>query len=193
MREQQREKKIVKGEKKQKDEEKSGSSTCRSAYAYAVSRVSNPGEGLTRGRSGRARCNHQCAREFLMDGTKKKIGRKNLLPPLIGQRTKKRFIAIRIKSNFELFFLSDFTTISNVHRFPFAQWIRIWITRLPIIILARCKKKNLEPVFTLIGRSVDTIVNGDRTNHRVLSVSIVINAQETRWSPLRAWTTMKPL
>lgn len=142
MREQQREKKIVKGEKKQKDEEKSSSSTCRSAYAYAVSRVSNPGEGLTRGRSGRARCSHQCAREFLMDGTKKKkIGRKNLLPPLIGQRTKKRFIAIRIKSNFELFFLSDFTTISNVHRFPFAQWIRIWITRLPIIILARCKKK----------------------------------------------------
>lgn len=193
MREQQREKKIVKGEKKQKDEEKSGSSTCRSAYAYAVSRVSNPGEGLTRGRSGRARCSHQCVREFLMDGTKKKIGRKNLLPPLIGQRTKKRFIAIRIKSNFELFFLSDFTTISNVHHFPFAQWIRIWITRLPIIILARCKKKNLEPVFTLIGRSVDTIVNGDRTNHRVLSVSIVINAQETRWSPLHAWTTMKPL
>ena len=46
MREQQREKKIVKGEKKQRDEEKSGSSTCRSAYAYAVSRVSNPGEGL---------------------------------------------------------------------------------------------------------------------------------------------------
>lgn len=46
MREQQREKKIVKGEKKQRDEEKSGSSTCRSAYAYVVSRVSNPGEGL---------------------------------------------------------------------------------------------------------------------------------------------------
>lgn len=86
-----------------------------------------------------------------------------------------------------LFFLSDFTTISNVHRFPFAQWIRIRITRLPIIILARWKKKcNLEPVFTLIGRSVDTIVNEDRTNHRVFSVSIVINAQETRGGPLRA-------
>lgn len=46
MREQQRKKKKnVKGEKN-RDEEKSGSSTCRSAYAYAVSRVSNPGEGL---------------------------------------------------------------------------------------------------------------------------------------------------
>lgn len=33
------------------------------------------------------------------------------------------------------------------------------------------KKCNLEPVFfTLIGRSVDTTVNGDRTNHRVLRV-----------------------
>lgn len=40
-----KEKKNVKGEKN-RDEEKSGSSTCRSAYAYAVSRVSNPGEGL---------------------------------------------------------------------------------------------------------------------------------------------------
>ena len=46
MRKQQRKKKKnVKGEKN-RDEEKSGSSTCRSAYAYAVSRVSNPGEGL---------------------------------------------------------------------------------------------------------------------------------------------------
>lgn len=36
---------------------------------------------------------------------------------------------------------------------------------------AKKKKCNLEPVFfTLIGRSVDTTVNGDRTNHRVLRV-----------------------
>lgn len=41
------------------------------------------------------------------------------------------------------------------------------------------KKCNLEPVFfTLIGRSVDTTVNGDRTNHPMFFASIVINAQK---------------
>lgn len=41
-----REKNRKRRKKTERDEEKSGSSTCRSAYAYAVSRVSNPGEGL---------------------------------------------------------------------------------------------------------------------------------------------------
>lgn len=62
--------------KKQRDEEKSGSSTCRSAYAYTVSRVSNPGEGLALLLVIEAVepgvVTNQCAREFSMDGTKKK-------------------------------------------------------------------------------------------------------------------------
>lgn len=183
-------KKIVKGEKKQRDEEKSGSSTCRSAYAYAVSRVSNPGEGLALllvveavepGVVTNVFVNFQWMER------KKKNRSKVLIAtvdwPTYIRKDLSRFELIRV-----VFFIRFY---DNFQRPPFS--IRSMdsdtdnSTSNYYSRAMKKKKCNLEPVFTLIGRSVDTIVNEDRTNHRVFSVSIVINAQETRGGPLRAF------
>lgn len=122
---------------------------------------------FTRDRSGRTRCSHQPMCSWIFNGwneKKKKIGRENLLPLLIGQRTKKRFIAIRIDSScFFYMALRQFPTSTGFHSLNGFGYE--FGTRLPIIILARCKKKKKnaisQSVFTLIGRSVDTIVNED--------------------------------
>lgn len=142
---------------------------------------------FTRGRSSRTRCSHQCVREFSMDGTKKKKNRSKVLIatvdwPTYVRKDLSRFELIRV-----VFFIRFY---DNFQRPPFS--IRSMdsdtdnSTSNYYSRAMKKKKCNLEPVFTLIGRSVDTIVNEDRTNHRVFSVSIVINAQETRGGPLRA-------
>lgn len=188
MREQQREKKIVKGEKKQRDEEKSGSSTCRSAYAYAVSRVSNPGEGLALllvveavepGVVTNVFVNFQWMER------KKKNRSKVLIAtvdwPTYIRKDLSRFELIRV-----VFFIRFY---DNFQRPPFSiRSMDSDTDNSTSNYYSRAMKKKMQsPVFTLIGRSVDTIVNEDRTNHRVFSVSIVINAQETRGGPLRAF------
>lgn len=84
-----KEKKNVKGEKKQRWRKKRFEHLSECLCLRREPRIESGWRSgsFTCGRSGRTRCSHQCVREFSMMERKKKIDRKNLLPLLIGQRT----------------------------------------------------------------------------------------------------------